>query len=670
MQCDNTTFTLGGNSDPQSTPSEHLNHGLKLLVENIPQELKDRPQWVIWKGVEKPNGKLDKVPYQSRRPGVKAKTTDSSTWGTFEEALEVFEKHPEFDGIGYVFSKDDPFLGIDYDSCIHKGELHDVVSQIVEDLDSYTEVSPSGTGLKSVVRAKKPGTRCSTKKTPWGDEFAMFGDGRFFAITGRVLGSGYREIRESQEAVDRAYRAALGEDQEKSPPPRGGSGGNSLSDEELIKHACRSKKGERFRRHHFDGDSSGYESRSEADMAHLADLCFWTGGDGERMVDLFTSSALYVPQKGLGYVRRSARKAIRTHQGGFYRGGKRKERPKEVLELIEELERQWWENPYPRKAGKTDASIDRALLRECKLFGMVDDDGNLRVSLSIRQLAEIAACHYNTVLNYTKRAKEAGRLDKDTFRAREEDSATFILLVRPCCDTLKDTTVSTCSKGVTTESRYPVADLTTEHYRWRGQVGKGRERALCALEAFGPMSVEELAQRLGWSRARDLRLRYLEPLAERGLVEDRGGVWTIPGDLRDYKERQDEVRSTPYSTVQLRPRRVRSVEGIWTTIVEESGSFASEVDRKEVDIERNRRQREAFHLMLAKRRAAAKAAKKLASKPTASPSAEEASNSGPEPDAEPVEVSWPEVVDGIVVHGEECGCVWCEDESSGGEEAA
>lgn len=58
-------------------------------------------------------------------------------------------------------------------------------------------------------------------------------------------------------------------------------------------------------------------------------------------------------------------------------------------------------------------------------------------------------------------------------------------------------------------SHTSVSELRTEHYRWRGLVGKGRERALCFLEAFGPMSAKELAQRLGWSRGGDVRQRYL-----------------------------------------------------------------------------------------------------------------------------------------------------------------
>jgi primase-polymerase (primpol)-like protein len=99
------------------------------------------------------------------------------------------------------------------------------------------------------------------------------------------------------------------EDEQVKPPPKAPEDrGEAIGNEELIKLALQSKNGKRFRRHHFEGDSTGYSSRSEADFAHLADLCFWTGGDKERMVRLFSISALYLPEKGMRYVHRSAKR--------------------------------------------------------------------------------------------------------------------------------------------------------------------------------------------------------------------------------------------------------------------------------------------------------------------------------------------------------------------------
>jgi putative DNA primase/helicase len=86
-------------------------HILPLRAENIPGELKARPQWVVWKAVgEKP----DKVPY-SARSGRRASSTDLLTWGTFQEALEAYQ-NGEYAGLGFVFSSADPYTGIDLDN--------------------------------------------------------------------------------------------------------------------------------------------------------------------------------------------------------------------------------------------------------------------------------------------------------------------------------------------------------------------------------------------------------------------------------------------------------------------------------------------------------------------------------------------------------------------------
>ncbi len=268
-------------------------------------------------------------------------------------------------------------------------------------------------------------------------------------------------------------------------------------------------------------------------------------------------------------------------------------------ELVEALGQTWFENPAKGIGGKTDSSIERALLRKAAEVGTVEPGVGLRVSFSVRALAEEAKCHPNTVVNYTKRAMLAGRLRKDPSTVRGQSGAFVLLDPRLGCDTLNNapSPVERDVVGVSQPSHTPVSELRTEHYRWRGLVGKGRERALCFLEAFGPMTSKELARRLGWSRGGDVRRRYLEPLVGLGLVEDRGGgVYALAGD---HRERSEELRRESYSTVQLRVRRVRSVEGLWVHQVAESGMVASEAERDDLDRGRHARQREAYRLRLA-----------------------------------------------------------------------
>jgi hypothetical protein len=170
-------------------------------AKTIPAELRERPQWVLWR-TERRDDRTTKVPYQPARPGTRASSTTSTTWGTYEQAVEAAA---DADGIGFVFSTEDPYLGVDLDGCVDPatGELDAAAAEIVAELSSYSEVSPSGAGMHVIVLAALPdGKGRETKRTPWRHEdrheLALYSQGRFFTITG---GSG--TIAEAQEQIDR-----------------------------------------------------------------------------------------------------------------------------------------------------------------------------------------------------------------------------------------------------------------------------------------------------------------------------------------------------------------------------------------------------------------------------------------------------------------------------------
>src|SRR5919112_1808255 len=128
-----------------AAPNKRL---LLVKVEGISEELRVRPQWVVWKAV---GDKPDKVPY-SARTGCRASSTDLLTWSTFQEALQAYESG-EYDGLGFVFSSADPYTGIDLDNCVDAdGEIARWALEIVRYFDSYTELSASGSGLHIIVR--------------------------------------------------------------------------------------------------------------------------------------------------------------------------------------------------------------------------------------------------------------------------------------------------------------------------------------------------------------------------------------------------------------------------------------------------------------------------------------------------------------------------------------
>jgi putative DNA primase/helicase len=148
---------------------------LSVKAESIPEELRVRPQWVVWKAV---GDKPDKVPY-SPRTGRKASSTDLLSWDTFEEALQAYEKGG-YTGVGFVFSTGDPYTGIDLDGCVDEnGEIVLWALEIVRYFDSYTELSATGTGLHIIVRGDVPNRRK--------DEVEVYSSKRYFAITGHII---------------------------------------------------------------------------------------------------------------------------------------------------------------------------------------------------------------------------------------------------------------------------------------------------------------------------------------------------------------------------------------------------------------------------------------------------------------------------------------------------
>lgn len=163
------------------------------LLDNIPEELRTRSQWVVWK-MERRNGKDTKVPYIAGGVG-KASSTDSLTWRTFDEATRTLDTR-RYGGIGFVFTSGDPYAGVDLDNCRdpETGELDAWAAEIVASLrGGYTEVSPSGTGVHIIVRGKAPNKKRG--------DIEAYSSERYFTMTGR---GDLVEIHERQEPLQRA----------------------------------------------------------------------------------------------------------------------------------------------------------------------------------------------------------------------------------------------------------------------------------------------------------------------------------------------------------------------------------------------------------------------------------------------------------------------------------
>jgi len=253
-----------------------------MYMNRLPGELLDYKQWVVWRSAEV-GGRKTKLPI-SPWSGKVASCDKPHTWSTFRHACYTRQKH-RCDGIGFVFTEEDPFCGIDLDGCRDAdGNIAPEASAIISRLDSYTELSPSGAGVHILVRANLPGKGRRSGK------IEIYDSARYFTMTGNHLPGAPAEILERQMELDQLlhelFPAALRLSTSASPEL------SSLSDEELIRRAQNARNGERFLRL-WNGDSSEYGGdRSRADAALCCMLAYWCGGDAERVDRLFRQSGL------------------------------------------------------------------------------------------------------------------------------------------------------------------------------------------------------------------------------------------------------------------------------------------------------------------------------------------------------------------------------------------
>jgi hypothetical protein len=517
----------------------------------FPGELTARDQWTCWKRV--PRGeKLTKIPINART-GYMASTTDADTWSPLEIAQArmraVGEREELAGAAGYIFSEADPYTGIDFDNCLDlttRRITDPEVAREVAELASYTEVSTSGTGLKVIVRATKPGPRCVNRAAG----IEVYSHSRLFALTGAVFG-GYRAIRggpEVQAAVDAIYARAFPDDSEdtgEADEPRGEAGGPvSLDDRRLLKTARRSKTGREFRRLFDHGDASGYPSHSEADWQLMRHLAYWTGGDPERMAALFRQSALYRTSKGASYPERTARNRLRTYRGAFYRPQGEPEDAAATLEAMG-FWRALMGNHWPRVSGPTKHNILAALALEATDRGRPRKGGS-QVGVYMREsdLAQAAGCSVSSLRRNVPELRAARWLE--VHRPYRRRAMLYVLKVPQTDRTESNTPYSVKDfSPVTLRDVGAVLRIRWATARYAAMQGVGKSGGILALHLLAAgehgYTPGELAKLTG--RRADNLLRNLRALAEHNLArETPEGRYRLPADFLARLQAELEAR--------------------------------------------------------------------------------------------------------------------------------
>jgi primase-polymerase (primpol)-like protein len=257
-----------------------------LLVEpeNIPDALKAVPHWVCWQYLDDDKGKFTKVPFEPSGD-LPASSTDPLTWGEFAEAVRTYSRGEYgMDGIGFVLSGQDGFIGVDLDHCVNEQrKIWPWALKIIFELESYTEFSPSGSGVRIFLKGKlPPGGR---KK----GAIEMYETARYLTVTGRHYPMSPRTIEQRQEAIETLHVRVFAE--QHKPERLAKNFRLELNDSDLLKKAFAARNGAKIKAL-YDGSISSYPSRSEADLALCSGLAFYTS-DQAQLDRLFRSSALF-----------------------------------------------------------------------------------------------------------------------------------------------------------------------------------------------------------------------------------------------------------------------------------------------------------------------------------------------------------------------------------------
>ena len=273
------------NSYRKSTTTPRQMQGATLETPlYVPSDLETVPQWVNWRYAVR-DGKTTKIPVNPRTGG-NAATNTPSTWSDLETALTYYHEHDTYvSGVGLVVAGT-ALVGVDLDHCIGDDlTIAPWALAMVRSLASYTEVSPSGTGLRVFGFGSKPGTRSKRGGVELYDHTST----RFLTFTGRHLPGTPLELRDVTAELAVIYSDVFGP--EPAPVVRRDPQPVDVDDSALIALAIKAKNGAKFAAL-WQGVTTGYSSPSEADLALCNSLAWWTGGDEKRIDRMFRQSGL------------------------------------------------------------------------------------------------------------------------------------------------------------------------------------------------------------------------------------------------------------------------------------------------------------------------------------------------------------------------------------------
>lgn len=247
-------------------------------LNSIPAELRERRQWVVWRYENRGGPKPTKVPYNPMT-AYKAVVTKPETWVSFDEAVYALNNGGQYNGIGFVLSKDDPYAFIDLDDTKGDERQTAIQTKIFNEFQSYSERSPSGKGLHILV---KGGIVNGRRR----GSIEVYSEDRYMTMTGDVFNNS--PIAQNQEKLTRLWVELGGREVENGAfidKPQ------TDVDAQIVKMALNAANGEKANSLWRGDWQHLYSSQSEADFA-LIDIFAYYTQNREQIIRLFRLSGL------------------------------------------------------------------------------------------------------------------------------------------------------------------------------------------------------------------------------------------------------------------------------------------------------------------------------------------------------------------------------------------
>ena len=308
---------------PSETKSDKFSERKKVLDEKIPQEMKDKPNWVIVRVSDNPEKGRPNKYLINVHTGKFAESDNPETWTDYETACE-YAKNNGGVTLAYALDGKDGIACIDLDHCIDEnGEYSELAKEVLSKCGkTYVEMSVSGKGLHIFGKTKGMDVRAFSKD----GDFEFYQKSHFIAMTGDNV----TDIRFESFDSDKMKELITRKCEKRSPWNGKGAGVEGLSkmsDRDVVEKACADKKhGETFKSLYNGQDL--FNNHSNSDMSLMNRLAYWCNGDKEQMLRIFATSGLFRPEKSPDYYEGTAIKAIRDVNGRFHQNSQNTYKPK------------------------------------------------------------------------------------------------------------------------------------------------------------------------------------------------------------------------------------------------------------------------------------------------------------------------------------------------------